>query len=64
MSTCIDYLSVTSLVLFIKCTRPGGVMVQVGLPAKEVSIPITDAAVKEMDIRGVIRYPNAYVARV
>ncbi|VDL70846.1 unnamed protein product [Nippostrongylus brasiliensis] len=44
----------------ILATRPGGVIVMVGLGAPRVDLPIIDAAIKEVDIRGVFRYANCY----
>lgn len=45
----------------LQATRSGGVLVLVGLGAPEVKIPIVDATVREVDIRGIFRYVNWYV---
>jgi len=44
----------------IRNTRSGGVIVLVGLGAPVISLPIVDATVREIDIRGVFRYANCY----
>ncbi|CAL4097195.1 unnamed protein product [Meganyctiphanes norvegica] len=39
---------------------PRGIMVTVGRGPYDVTIPLTLAAIKEMDIRGIFRYANCY----
>jgi len=44
----------------IKATQSGGVLVLVGMGAARADLPILEAAVREVDIRGVFRYVNCY----
>ncbi|XP_065837562.1 sorbitol dehydrogenase-like [Oscarella lobularis] len=44
----------------IYSTRSGGTLILVGLGKPEVTLPIVDASVREVDIRGIFRYRNAY----
>jgi len=50
----------SSIKLAINGTRAGGIVLLVGLGPPTVNIPIVDAAVREVDIRGVFRYANCY----
>lgn len=44
----------------LRNARAGGVVVLVGMGKPVVSIPVLDAACREVDIRGVFRYCNTY----
>ncbi|CAG5135086.1 unnamed protein product [Candidula unifasciata] len=44
----------------IYSTRPRGVVCQVGFGSNTVQIPLTTATMKELDIRGMIRFANTY----
>ncbi|XP_053995572.1 sorbitol dehydrogenase-like [Hylaeus anthracinus] len=50
----------SSIRLAILATKSGGVAVLVGMGAPEVQIPLINALVREVDIRGVFRYANDY----
>ncbi|KAJ8340755.1 hypothetical protein SKAU_G00353880 [Synaphobranchus kaupii] len=50
----------SSIQTAIYATRPGGVLVLVGLGSEMVTIPLLSAAVREVDIRGVFRYCNTW----
>lgn len=50
----------SSLRLGIMATKSGGTVMLVGLGAPEVKIPIIDASVREVDIKGIFRYANCY----
>ena len=47
----------------LQATRPGGVVVLVGMGSEMTTVPLLSAAIREVDIRGVFRYCNTYVER-
>lgn len=50
----------SSIRLAILATKSGGVAVLVGMGAPEVQVPLINALIREVDIRGVFRYVNDY----
>uniref|UniRef100_A0A4W3IYY4 Sorbitol dehydrogenase n=1 Tax=Callorhinchus milii TaxID=7868 RepID=A0A4W3IYY4_CALMI len=44
----------------IYATRSGGTVVLVGIGPASVNIPVSNAALRELDIRGVLRYTNTW----
>ncbi|XP_076179458.1 sorbitol dehydrogenase isoform X1 [Ptiloglossa arizonensis] len=50
----------SSIRLAICATRSGGVVVLVGMGEPEIRVPLINALVREVDIRGVFRYANDY----
>ncbi|KAB7503440.1 Sorbitol dehydrogenase [Armadillidium nasatum] len=50
----------SSTKLGILATKAGGILLLVGLGPMEVKVPLVNAAVREVDIRGIFRYVNCY----
>lgn len=50
----------SSVRIAIKATKAGGVAVLIGMGKPEMTIPLGDALIREVDIRGVFRYVNDY----
>ncbi|GBN21965.1 Sorbitol dehydrogenase [Araneus ventricosus] len=50
----------SSIKLALLVTKSGGVVMCVGLGAPEIKIPIIEASVREVDIKGIFRYANCY----
>ncbi|KAF4653801.1 hypothetical protein FOZ61_008673 [Perkinsus olseni] len=44
----------------IKVTKSGGVVCLVGMGAPDMTLPILNASVREVDVKGVFRYRNTY----
>lgn len=45
-----------------QATKSGGVAVLVGMGAMEQTVPLAGALAREVDIRGIFRYVNEWVA--
>lgn len=50
--------SITLLLLMLQATANGGCVVMVGMQPDEVTVPLLNAAVREVDIKGTFRYAN------
>jgi L-iditol 2-dehydrogenase len=44
----------------ILCTKSGGTVCLIGMGKPVMSVPILDASIREVDIRGIFRYRNTY----
>ncbi|KAF2362512.1 Alcohol dehydrogenase C-terminal, partial [Trinorchestia longiramus] len=49
-----------SIKLAIQATESGGIVTLVGLGPAEVKVPLVDAAIREVDIKGVFCYVNDF----
>lgn len=63
---CVQRCSTPSILITVaapsfQATKSGGVLVLVGLGPAQVTLPIVDAAVKRVDIRGIFCYANTHV---
>ena len=45
--------------MFLQATTSGGVVCLLGLGKPLVNVPIVNAAIREVDIRGVFRFANS-----
>jgi len=50
----------SSVRIAIQATRSGGVAVLIGMGKPEMTLPLTSALIREVDIKGVFRYVNDY----
>ena len=50
----------TSLMIRIQCARTGGKLMLVGMGTPNMSLPISAAATREVDVLGTFRYANTY----
>jgi len=50
----------SSIKVAMMLTKSGGKAVLVGLGPSEVTIPISETALREVDIRGIFRYTNCF----
>lgn len=61
VDVCIDATGVESAIkTCIYAAKSGGVVVMVGMGKPEISVPILEASIREVDLRGVFRYSNTY----
>jgi L-iditol 2-dehydrogenase len=52
--------AIPAILQALDITKPGGRIVLVGYPSKEVQIPLTKVIAKELDVRGIHRYANVF----
>ncbi|XP_054159347.1 sorbitol dehydrogenase-like [Oppia nitens] len=50
----------SAIKLAMLCTKSGGKAVLVGLGPSEVTIPVSETALREVDVRGIFRYTNCF----